>query len=132
MPASLLADLVLVAHLAVIAFALLGALAALRWKWAPLLHLPTLAWAAYIEATAGICPLTPLENALRRAAGETGYAGSFVEHYLTPIVYPPGLSSRAQLWLAAGLLLLNALLYGYVLARRRRRPGRDDALAADG
>ena len=119
MPASLLADLILVGHLGIIAFAVFGALWALRWGWAPLVHLPVLAWAAYIEISAGICPLTPLENSLRQAAGESGYSGSFIEHYLVPLVYPPGLTSGAQLWLAASLLLLNGLFYAYVVARRR-------------
>jgi len=128
MAAGLLADLVLLAHLGFIAFAMFGALCALRWAWAPFVHLPALAWAATIELVAGTCPLTPLENSLRRAAGESGYSGSFVEHYLVPIVYPPGLTPRAQAWLAAGLLLLNGLLYGYVLVRHRTRgqPRRPD------
>jgi hypothetical protein len=78
-----------------------------------------LAWAAYIEISAGICPLTPLENSLRQVAGESGYSGSFIEHYLVPLVYPPGLTSSAQLWLAISLLLLNGLFYAYVIARRR-------------
>ncbi len=119
MPTSLLADLVLVGHLGLIAFAVFGALWALRWGWAPLVHLPVLAWAAYIEISAGICPLTPLENSLRQAAGESGYSGSFIEHYLVPLVYPPGLTSGAQLWLAISLLLLNGLFYACVIARRR-------------
>jgi len=121
--AGLLADLVVVAHAAFIAFALLGALCALRFAWAPLVHLPALAWAATVDLTSGVCPLTPLENALRRSAGEAGYGTSFVEHYVVPLVYPPGLTPRAQTWLAAGLLLLNALLYGLVVARRRARRG---------
>lgn len=122
MPAGLLADVVLVAHLVFIAFAMFGALCALRWRRAPLAHLPALAWAAYIEFSGGVCPLTPLENALRRAAGESGYSDSFIEHYLAPLIYPPGLSSRSQVWLAAGLVVLNVLLYAYVLSRRPRPP----------
>ena len=119
MPASLLADLVLVGHLGFIAFAVFGAFWALRWSWSPLVHLPALAWAAYVEFSAGVCALTPLENSLRQAAGESGYSSSFIEHYLVPLIYPPGLTSSAQLWLAASLLLLNGLFYGYVVARRR-------------
>jgi len=117
-PFRLLADLVLVAHLGFIAFTLLGAVCALRWTCAPVAHLPALAWAAYIELSAGICPLTPLENALRRAGGGAGYSSSFVEHYLVPLIYPSGLTARVQIGLAAGLLALNGLLYAYVLARR--------------
>ncbi len=126
MSATLLADIILVVHLGIIVFAVFGALWALRWDWAPLVHLPALAWAAYIELSAGVCPLTPLENSLRQAAGESGYSSSFIEHYLVPLVYPPGLTSGAQRWLAASLLLLNGLFYAYVVARRRalRESGR--------
>ncbi len=121
MPTNLLADLVLVGHLGFIAFAVFGALLALRWRWAPLAHLPAFAWAAYIELTAGVCPLTPLENSLRQAGGGAGYSSSFIEHYLVPIIYPPGLTYGVQQWLLAGLLLLNGLSYAYVLVRRRAR-----------
>lgn len=115
-----LADLVLLAHLAFILFAALGALAALVWRRAPWVHLPAVAWGVAIELCGGSCPLTPLENALRRAAGESGYAGGFIEHYLAPIVYPPGLSPRTQLVLGVGLVVLNLALYAWVLERRRR------------
>jgi hypothetical protein len=113
-----LADLVLVAHLAFIAFAVLGGLFALRVRWLPLVHLPCVAWGVFVETTGRVCPLTPLENALRRAAGEAGYTGSFVERYLTPVVYPDGLSPNVQWALAAALLLVNVAAYTAVLRRR--------------
>ncbi len=119
MQAGLLADLVLFAHLGFIAFAMFGALCALRWAWTPFVHLPALGWAAYIELSSGVCPLTPLENSLRQTAGELSYPSSFIEHYLVPLIYPPGLTTGAQARLAAGLLLFNGLLYAFILARRR-------------
>lgn len=118
---SLLADLVLLLHLLFIVFAIFGALLTLRWRWAPLLHLPALAWGVAIALAGGICPLTPLENALRRSAGEEGYAGGFIEHYLLPIIYPSGLTSKVQVALGAGLLVLNVVLYVVVLQRLRSR-----------
>ena len=118
MISSLLADLVLLMHGAFIAFAVLGALFAFRWVWAPAAHLPALVWAAYIEFTGGICPLTTLENFLRHSAGEVGYSTSFIQHYLTPVIYPPGLAPARQVWLAVVLLGFNALLYGLVVERR--------------
>jgi hypothetical protein len=118
-PYALLADLVLLLHGAFIAFALLGALAWLRWPYAPLLHLPAVAWGVGIEVFGGICPLTPLENALRRAAGSPEYAGGCIERYLGPLIYPAGLTPVTQWLLALGLLLANALLYAWVLRRRR-------------
>lgn len=118
MPFGVLADLVLVVHLGFIGFVTIGALLALRRAWAPFVHLPALAWAVYVELVSGVCPLTPLENALRQAAGEAGYPGSFLEHYLMPLIYPPGLTPSLQVGLAAGLVLVNAILYAWVLVRR--------------
>ena len=64
---SILADVVLVLHGMFIVWAALGALAV--WRGPRLLwwHLPALTWGVWIEASAGICPLTPLEMALRRS-----------------------------------------------------------------
>lgn len=117
----LLADLLALVHLAFILFAVGGGFLALRWRWLPLLHLPTLAWALWIEASGGLCPLTPLENLWRRRAGQAGYGESFIEHYLLPLIYPPGLSREWQWLLAAGLLLLNLLAYFWWWRRRRNR-----------
>lgn len=118
---SLLADLVLVAHLGFIVFAVLGGLLALRIRWLPLVHLPCVAWGAFVELTGRVCPLTPLENTLRRGAGEVGYEGGFIEHYLVPIVYPDALSPGVQQLLAAGLLAVNVAIYAVILLRRRAR-----------
>jgi hypothetical protein len=118
---SLLADLVLLLHAAFVAFVVLGGLAVLRRPWIAWLHLPAAAWGAAIEFGGWICPLTPLENRLRAAAGEAGYAGDFVGHWLQQLIYPPGLTRGWQVALGAGVLVVNAAVYAAVLARRRRR-----------
>ena len=92
----LLADAIVVLHLAFIVFALGGGALVLRWPRVAWLHLPAVAWAAYVEFTATICPLTPLENALRRRAGAAGYDGGFVEHYVIPVIYPAELTPTIQ------------------------------------
>ncbi|MCI0749802.1 MAG: DUF2784 domain-containing protein [Nevskiales bacterium] len=120
----MLADLVLALHLGFIVFAVTGGLLALRWRWAPLLHLPAAAWAVFIELSGGICPLTPLEIELRRAAGAEGYSGGFIEHYLVPILYPAELSRSIQFVLTGLVVLLNALVYSGVLWWHRRRAGK--------
>ncbi len=103
-----LADLVLVLHLGFIVFVVAGGLLALRWGWAPLVHLPAALWGVFVEVSGRVCPLTPLENALRRAAGASGYSGGFMEHYLVPVVYPSALSHPVQLVLAGDRILGTA------------------------
>lgn len=108
------ADLIVVLHLAFILFVGLGALLCLRWKWMAWLHLPAVAWGAAIEFRQGICPLTPLEQRLRLAAGDAGYAGGFIDHYLLPIIYPAGLDAYLQYALGALVVLLNLGLYAWI------------------
>jgi hypothetical protein len=115
----LLADLVLGLHLLFIVFALAGGALAWRWRWMPWLHLPVLAWGAAVEFTGWICPLTPLENVLRRSAGQAAYAGGFVERYLLDLIYPVELTREWQFVLGGLLLAINALIYAGVCLRHR-------------
>lgn len=115
----ILAELLVVLHLAFVVFVLAGGLLALRWRWIPLIHLPAALWGVFIELSGGLCPLTPLENALRRAAGESGYSGGFIEHYILPVLYPEWLSAPMQLVLAAVVIVVNGMVYALVLSRRR-------------
>jgi len=112
-----LADLVLVVHAAFVAFALLGALMALRWRWLPWLHVPAVAWGAFVELSGRVCPLTPLENSLRLEAGSASYSGDFIEHYLFPLLYSTTLTRNDQILLGVCLLLANLLMYGLILYR---------------
>ena len=89
----------------------------LRWPRLAWLHLPALAWGAGIEFAGAICPLTPLEIQLRSLAGQQGYAGGFVEHYVFALLYPEGLTRNVQLALGVLVLAINALVYA-ILWRR--------------
>ena len=116
----LLADATVALHAAFIVFVVAGGLLVSRnARWA-LLHLPAVAWVAWLEFTRAICPLTPLENALRARAGDEGYAGGFIDHYLVPVIYPAGLTPGIQVALGAALVVGNAWLYWR--AWRRRPP----------
>ena len=118
---SILADGVLVLHGAFIVWATFGALAVWRRPRLAWAHLPALAWGIWIEATAGLCPLTPLELALRHRAGQGTYAGSFIDHHLGALIYPQGLTPQAQMRIAAGLAAFNLVLYGLIAWRRLRQ-----------
>jgi hypothetical protein len=119
-----LADLVVILHLLFILFVVGGGFLALRWRWLVWLHLPCAVWGGLVELAGWYCPLTPLENELRKAGGASGYAGSFVAHYLLPLIYPTGLTRGVQLTLGALVLLVNGVAYIlYVRQRRSRRTG---------
>lgn len=115
------ADAVLFLHLAFILFVLLGAVIALRWHWIAIVQLPAAAWGAFVELTGRTCPLTVIENDLRIRAGESGYRGGFIEHYLLAIIYPDGLTRNVQIMLAAVMLVTNGAIYATMLYRRSRR-----------
>ena len=125
--ARLLADAVLLLHGLFILFAVFGGLLAWRWPRLAWLHLPAAAWAGWVVSAGWICPLTPLENALRRSAGEAGYGGGFIEHYLTALIYPEGLTRPVQIALGLGVLLFNVVLYAWLLLSRRRKAARQNA-----
>jgi hypothetical protein len=118
-----LADAVVVVHAAFVAFVAVGGLLALRWRRLAWLHVPAFLWGAAIELAGWICPLTPLENRLRRAAGEAGYGGGFIEHYLIPILYPAGLTRAHQIALGVAVLAVNATIYGALVVAAVRRRG---------
>jgi len=99
-----------------------GVLVLHRRIWAAF-HLPAVAWAAFAELSGTICPLTPLENYLRRSAGAAGYDGGFIEHYLIPLIYPAGLTPRVQVVLGFVVLAVNVPVYA--LAWRKRRMTQD-------
>jgi hypothetical protein len=117
---SVLADAVLIVHLAFLLFVAAGGLAVLRWPALAWVHLPAVAWGVLIEYAGWICPLTPLEVWLRRRAGGTGYQGGFIEHYVTAFIYPEGLTREWQLALGTLALVVNGAIYWRWLVRRQR------------
>lgn len=118
---SVLADLVVLIHLAFVAFVVFGGLLVLRHARLAWVHIPAALWGVLIEFTGGVCPLTPLENSLRMRGGEAGYSGGFIDHYLIPLLYPSGLTRNTQIVLGSLALALNLAVYAVFLARRRIR-----------
>ena len=116
----LLADGVVVVHGLFIVFAVLGGFLVVWKPWVAYAHVPAMAWAAYIEFAGGICPLTPLENTFRRLGGEAGYTGGFIEQYITPMIYPGGLTRGTQIVLGIVVIGVNLLAYGLLWRKLRR------------
>ena len=117
-----LADLVLVVHLVFILFVMLGALLVIRKPKLAWLHLPAAIWGSWIEFSGRICPLTPLENHFRGLGGQAGYSGGFIEHYITAIIYPDGLTRTVQITLGVFVVLINLLAYWKVWRSRSVTP----------
>lgn len=108
------ADFIVILHLSFVLFVLLGGLFLLKWPRLVWLHLPAVAWGAFVEFSGLVCPLTPLENWLRTQGGEATHAGDFIVRYLLPILYPDALTHNIQIVLGWLVLLVNLLIYGWL------------------
>lgn len=116
---NLLADAVLLLHLAFIVFVIFGALLVFYRRWIAWIHLPMVLWASIVNLTHWYCPLTPLENYFRQAAGQSGYEGGFIAHYLVPLIYPQGMSYDLGVAIGVGVFVWNVLIYSLVVYRAR-------------
>lgn len=113
----ILANLTLILHSIFICFVVLGGLLVFRWRWIFFLHLPAVVWGTLIEYQEWLCPLTPLEQHFRQMAGQAGYAGGFIEHYLLPLLYPSDLNRDVQIVLGSFVIAINILIYGWLTRR---------------
>jgi len=113
----LLANAVVSIHALFILFVVLGGFLAWRRRWIAAVHIPCAIWGVLIEYRGWMCPLTPVENALRAKAGQQGYSGGFIEHYLMPTIYPSGLTPRVQALLGTFVLVVTAFAYTVLLRR---------------
>jgi len=120
LPYHLLADIVVGLHFTFVLFVILGGLLVLRWPRAAYPHLPAALWGAAIEFGGWLCPLTPLEQWLRRQAGSASYSGGFVEHYILPVLYPSVLTREVQLLLGLAVITVNLAVYAYIFRTRFR------------
>ena len=112
-----LATTIVSVHLAFVAFVIFGGVLVLRWQKLAFGHLAAVGWAVYVEWAGAICPLTPVENSLRAAAGLDAYAGDFVAKYVFPVLYPDGLTRGAQLFIGVAVLVMNTCFYAAMLRR---------------
>ena len=120
MPYSVAADVLVILHLAFITFVMLGGLLLPKWPRLIYLHLPAAAWGAVVELRGWLCPLTPLEQHFRTLAGEAGYYGGFIEHYVLPLIYPAGLTRNVQALLGVLVITVDLVIYAVVIVNLRR------------
>ena len=111
MTARVLATLVVLLHMAFVAFVVAGGVLALRWPRVAWVHLPAALWGAMIALVGWICPLTPFENWLRVRGGAAAYDTGFLDHYLLPVLYPVAMTRGLQIGTGVFVVLVNALVY---------------------
>jgi len=94
--AARLADAILVTHVGIVAFVILGAIAIFvgrrRWPWVRgfrwrLSHVLLMVFIASQAWLGALCPLTVWEQGLRRRAGQASYGESFIEHWLSRLIF---------------------------------------------
>jgi hypothetical protein len=120
MPYRLLADTVVVLHLAFTIFVVVGGFLAHRWHAVIWIHIPSAIWGALIEFAGWTCPLTPLENWFRLKGGATGYSSGFIEQYILPLLYPVNLTRNIQLVLGTLVIFVNLGAYTSLFIRCRK------------
>jgi hypothetical protein len=98
-------------HFAFIAFVIFGGLLLLKWPKVMWLHVPAAVWGALIEFAGWYCPLTSMENAMLRRAGQSGYSDGFVAHYLFRVIYPAGLTRGLEIAIGVFVLVVNVSVY---------------------
>ena len=111
----LAANLILILHFLFIIFVVFGALFFFVSAKTIYFHFPSFLWGIYIELTHSICPLTYLENWFLQKASLTNYSEGFIQYYLIPFVYPENLSDNLQISLGISLILLNSIIYGFII-----------------
>lgn len=129
--AAVLADAILVSHVGVVLFVVVGELlfllgGFLRWSWVRhrglrIAHLALMAFIALQTWLGQLCPLTIWEQQLRRIAGQSTHGAGFIEHWLSELLYV-----QAPWWafVAAysGCALLVFATWFWVPPRAARRP----------
>ena len=120
----LLANAVALLHATAVLFMLTGSLLALRWPRVLWLHVPVSLAILGLYLTGSDCPLTTWELALREQAGEPGYTGGFIGHYITEPLGFPITETSTQIGIYVVAFVPNLIGYGLLARRyfRARRP----------
>ncbi|MFZ9599150.1 MAG: DUF2784 domain-containing protein [Candidatus Fonsibacter ubiquis] len=114
-----LATLTLIIHFLFILFVIFGALLFFIKPWILYFHIPAFLYGVYVELTQSICPLTYIENYFLTKANLASYSTSFIQNYLYAIIYPVNLTKEIQINLAIALLIINGIIYGFIIKRKK-------------
>jgi len=113
-----LATFTLIIHFLFIVYVILGGLFFFIKPWTLYFHIPAFLYGAYVEFTQSICPLTYLENYFLTKANLASYSTSFIQNYLYAIIYPINLTKELQIILGITLIIINVIIYGFIIKRK--------------
>ena len=126
----ILADAILVIHFVFVTFVVMGFVLILlgllaRWRWIHnrvfrVAHLVAIGIVVLQAWLGQLCPLTIWENELRNRAGQSGYAETFVEHWLHKVLF-----YQAEPWVFTAVYTGFGVLVVLVwfLGKRGRKEG---------
>lgn len=114
-PAALAADGILIFHALFALYAVVGAPLILVSPWFALIHVPVVLWSSAVNLAHWTCPLTPLEQSLRRRAGQESFEGGWIQHYLEPLVRPLGMPRHMELIAGFSVIIWNVVVYAIIL-----------------
>jgi hypothetical protein len=113
-------------HVGFLTYVVAGGFLAWRWPRSIVPHAGVVAWGLAGLAVPVPCPLTDLENALRRRVGEPPLRSGFIDHYVQGVLYPASLTPLVR-WLVAAAIVASWL--GVYAHHRGRHPGSPDPAA---
>ncbi len=114
----LAADTVLMVHMGFLVFIVAGGLLVRRCRGVAGIQLAAVAYGGLIQLIGFTCPLTPFEKDLRHAAGDAGYDGGFIDHYVTSVLYPGELTPAVKVAMVALVAVANVAVYTWALRSR--------------
>jgi hypothetical protein len=119
-----LADVVMTFHLLFLAFVVFGGFLAWRWPKVLFAHVPLAVYGLVIVTFGFVCPLTPIEDGLRKRAGQEGLEPTgFIDTYIEGIIYPADQTMLAR-WLAFAVITVSWVGLAIKLRRRRETAAR--------
>ena len=114
---SAVADVVVIAHVAYLVFVAVGGILAWRWPRVLWFHVAAVVWSVSILVVGQDCPLTDLQRAAERRAGEPLDDRGFVDRYLEGVLFPERYTTALR------VLMGVLIVVGWVGCwQRRRRP----------
>ncbi len=113
----MLARFVAAVHVAYVVFVVLGALLVLAWPRLIWLHIAAVVWSFATMVFDLGCWLTPWEKTAWIRGGHVPYEEGFLQHHVLRMKFDPSKSRRTHAVLGIFVVVLNIVVYYFILRR---------------